>query len=238
MKRHRDFELFVGKYLQENGFTNVVVTQGVADGGVDAFCEKNGIRYVIQDKMYGECKTKINRNQLFELCGAMHYNDCQGAIMIYNGGVVSDVYKVADKLGIQLIKLDQNLMDKPLSESDRTGSEITFDNVWCEIRNLIGKNISNSRGTSYWIDSVTDGDVTFTNQKGKKHRVPYEYFYKIADYISLYGSIKQTQIREKTNNSIYSAFIATVFANLPSFEVIDYNPTTIQLRRQLYNHKQ
>ena len=162
----------------------------------------------------------------------MHYNDCQGAIMIYNGRVVSDVNEVADKLGIQLIKLDQNLMDKPLAESDRKDSEITFDDVWREIRNLNGKDIRNSRGTSYRIDSVTDGDVTFINQKRKKHRVPYEYFYRIADYISLYGSIKQTQIREKTNNSIYSAFIATVLANIPSFEVIDNNPTTIKIRKK------
>lgn len=230
MKRHREFELFVGQYLQEMGFTNVEVTQGVADGGVDAFCEKDGIRFVVQDKMYGECKTKINRNQLFELCGAMYYNDCQGAIMIYNGRVVPDVYKVADKLGIQLIKLDQHLMDKPIVESGQIDSEISFDDVWGEIRNLAGKNISNSEGTSYSIDSVTDGDVTFINQNRKKYCVPSEYFYRIADYISSYGSIKQTQIREKTNNSRHSAFIATVLANLPSFEVVDKHPTTIQLR--------
>ena len=233
MKRHREFELFVGKYLQEKGFTNVKVTQGVADGGVDAFCEKDGIKYVIQDKMYGECKTKINRNQLFELCGAMHYNDCQGAIMIYNGRVVSDVNEVADKLGIQLIKLDQNLMDKPLAESDRIDTEITFDDVWSEIRNLNGKDICNSIGTSYRIESVTNGDITFINKNRKKYCVPSEYFYRITDYISSYGSIKQTQIREKINNSIHSAFIATVLANLPSFEVIDNKPTTIQLRQKI-----
>ena len=133
----------------------------------------------------------------------MHYNDCQGAIMIYNGRVVSDVNEVADKLGIQLIKLDQNLMDKPLAESDRIDSEITFDDVWSEIRNLNGKDISNSSGTSYRIESVTNGDITFINKNRKKYCVPSEYFYRIADYISSYGSIKQTQIREKTNNSIH-----------------------------------
>ena len=60
-------------------------------------------------KMYGDCKTKVNRQMMMELYGVMHYFDCQGAIMIYNGKIMPDAQKVANKLGIQMIYLNQNL---------------------------------------------------------------------------------------------------------------------------------
>ena len=40
MKRHRQFELFAGTFLEGKGFTNIDVTRGVADWGADVFCEK------------------------------------------------------------------------------------------------------------------------------------------------------------------------------------------------------
>ena len=230
MKRHRRFELFVGEYLRSQGYTNVIVTQGASDGGVDAFCEKDGIKFVVQDKMYGECKTKVNRNQLFELCGAMHYNDCQGAIMIYNGKTVGDLATVAKKLGIHLLFLDQKLMDEPIPDTERPDSEFYFNDVWDEIRKLVDKTIENCYGTSYHIVNVTDSGISFVNQKKNKVHVAADCFYRIANYISLYGSIRQTQIRENTNNCRQSAFIATILANIPFYEVVDKNPITIRLR--------
>ena len=62
MKRHRRFEFLAGEYLKREGF-DIEVTQGVADWGVDVFAEKDGIKYAVQVKMYGDCKTKINRTQ-------------------------------------------------------------------------------------------------------------------------------------------------------------------------------
>ena len=40
MKRHRQFELFAGNILDNQGFTNIDVTRGVTDRGTDAFCER------------------------------------------------------------------------------------------------------------------------------------------------------------------------------------------------------
>ena len=70
MKRHRRFEFLAGEYLKKEGF-EIEVTQGVADWGVDVFAEKDGIKYVVQAKMYGDCKTKINRRVMMELYGVM-----------------------------------------------------------------------------------------------------------------------------------------------------------------------
>ena len=59
MKRHRNFEFYAGEYLKEQGY-KVEVTPGVADWGVDIFCEKDCNKYAVQVKMYGTSKTKIS----------------------------------------------------------------------------------------------------------------------------------------------------------------------------------
>ena len=79
MRRHRQFEFLAGEYLKKEGY-QTEVTQGSADWGVDVFAEKDGVKYVVQAKMYGDCKTKINRSMMMELYGVMHYFDCQGAL--------------------------------------------------------------------------------------------------------------------------------------------------------------
>ena len=230
MKRHRSFEFFVGEYLRTQGYANVDVTQGVADWGVDAYCQKDGKKYVVQAKMYGDCKTKVNRRQMMELYGVMHYFDCQGAIMIYNGSIMPDAVQVASKLDIQLHFLDQHLMDSPLSEADEAMTSQSFTTIWNDIRTLAGRTIVNSRGTSHQIVSVTDGDITYNNQAGNQLREKSDLFRQIVGYICRYGSIQQGQLRGEFG-TYASAFIATVFANIPSCEVTP-NPTTIRLRQQ------
>jgi len=178
--------------------------------------------------MYGDCKTKVNRRQMMELFGVMHYFDCQGAIMIYNGRIMDDAVLVANKLGIQLHYLDQHLMDEPISDADQMEAEQSFDAVWNDIRTLAGRTIANSRGTSYQIVSVTDGDVTYINQAGHQLREKTDLFRQIVGYICRYGTIQQCQLRGEFG-TYSSAFIATVFANIPSCEVTP-NPTTIRLR--------
>lgn len=225
MRRHRQFEFLAGEYLKKEGY-QTEVTQASADWGVDVFAEKDGKRYVVQAKMYGDCKTKINRRMMMELYGVMHYFDCQDAMMIYNGRIMPDAVKVADKLGIQLIYLDQHLLDQLLPEADADAIEDIFSKVWQEILQLEGRQIANARGTHYTITQVTDGDITYTNLNGKRHHESADLFHRIVAYICRYGSIQQSQFRGEFG-TYASAFIATVFANLPSCEVTP-NPTTIQ----------
>ena len=108
MKRHRQFEHFVANILLKQGYTITKVTSAEADWGVDIFCEKEDLKYVAQVKMYGECKTKVCRRHMMELYGVMHFFDCQGALLIYNGSIMNDALLVADKLKIKLIYIDQH----------------------------------------------------------------------------------------------------------------------------------
>lgn len=227
MKRHRRFEFLAGEYLKKEGF-EIEVTQGVADWGVDVFAVKNGLKYVVQAKMYGDCKTKINRRMMMELYGVMRYFDCQGAMMIYNGNIMPDAVKVAEKLDIQLIYLDQRQLDEPCSEIGLSDAEQFFDIIWNDIRTLAGQTITNSRGTSYQIINVTDGDITYINQTGHQMREKTDLFHQIVAYICSYGSIQQCQLRGEFG-TYASAFITTVFASIPSCTVIP-NPSVIMIK--------
>ena len=204
MKRHRRFEFLAGEYLKKEGY-EVEVTQGVADWGVDVFAEKDGIRIAVQAKMYGDCKTKINRRMMMELYGVMRYFDCQGAMIIYNGQIMPDAIKVAERLDIQLVFIDQHLLDEPCSEIDMSETDQIFDTIWNDISTLEGN-----------------------NQAGHEMREKADLFRQIVAYICRYGCIQQCQLRGEFG-TYASAFISTVFANIPSCEVI-LNPTTIMIR--------
>ena len=227
MKRHRRFEFLAGEYLKKEGY-EVEVTQGVADWGVDVFAEKDGVRIAVQAKMYGDCKTCITRRMMMELYGVMHYFDCQRAMMIYNGRIMPDALQVAEKLGIQLVYLDQHRLDQLLPEVSIEETADTFNSLWQEIRQLEGKTIANNRGTSYNILKVTDGDITYTNQNGKRHRERADLFRRILARVQSYGSIQQSQLRGEFG-TYASAFITTVFSSSNSCEVTA-NPNTIRLR--------
>ena len=224
MKRHRSFEFLAGEYLKKEGY-EVEVTQGVADWGVDVFAEKDGIRIAVQAKMYGDCKTCITRRMMMELYGVMHYFDCQRSMMIYNGRIMPDALQVAEKLGIQLVYLDQHRLDQLLPEVSFEETADTFNTLWQEIRQLEGNTIVNNRGTSYIILKVTDGD---TNQKGNRYRESADLFRRILARVQSYGSIQQSQLRGEFG-TYASAFVTTVFSATNSCKVTA-NPNTIRLK--------
>ena len=224
MRRHRRFEFLAGEYLKKEGF-ETEVTPDVADWGVDVFAEKEGKRYAVQAKMYGDCKTKITRSMMMELFGVMHYFDCQGAMLIYNGGIMSDAKNVAEKLGIQLIYLDQHQLEElqPKYPIDETADK--FDAVWNDIHKLEGQTIYKTPSTYYTIESVTDGDITYTNKNGNRHRESVDLFHRIIARIFSYGCVEQSQLRGEFD-TYASAFITTILDHVSILEVTK-NPYTI-----------
>lgn len=224
MRRHRRFEFLAGEYLKQEGY-QTTVTPGVADWGVDVFAEKDGIRYAVQAKMYGDCKTKITRSMMMELFGVMHYFDCQGAMLIYNGGIMDDAVKVANKLGIQLIYLDQHQLEQLLPEADINVPDDVFGKIWDEIHQLEGQTIHKSPETFYHIVKVTDGDITYTNKNGKRHRESFDLFRRIIARVFSLGSVEQCQLRGEFG-TYASAFVTTVLDHVSILKVTR-NPYTI-----------
>ena len=229
MKRHRSFEFYAGEYLEQHGY-KVEVTQGVADWGVDAFCEKDGRRFVVQAKMYGTSKTKVSRKQIFELYGVMHYFDCQGALMVYNGGIMRDAEAAARKLGIELILLDYRKMESAVSEDLFCADEYSFESIWEKhVRPLANTQIVNSNGYSATIGEVTDGYIVRINSKGKSERVKSDLFKWMVDRMHSHGVAESIDLRNEFR-TVYSSFVTLVFANIPLCEVM-YNPRRVAFKR-------
>ena len=47
-----EYEEYCANYLKKNGYTNITVTKGSGDHGVDIIACKNGKKYAIQCKYY------------------------------------------------------------------------------------------------------------------------------------------------------------------------------------------
>jgi restriction system protein len=230
MKRHRTFEFYAGEYLKQNGY-QVEVTQGVADWGVDIFCEKEGKKYVAQVKMYGTSKTLISRKQVFELYGVMAYFDCQGAMMVYNGGIMPDAVAAAGKLGVELVPLDYLEMDGELEEDLFEDDEYSFQSIWDQyIRPLANTEIKDSRGFSALVGEVTDGYITRINSKGKAMRVKSDLFKWMIDRMHGYGFAESIDLRNMFR-TVHSPFVTLVFANIPICEVT-YNPRRVVFKKK------
>ena len=226
MKRHRSYEFYAAKYLNDLGYTTDV-TNAVGDWGVDIFALKYGIKYAVQVKMYGVSKTKISRKDIMELYGAMEYFDCQAAIVIYNGMINNDSWIVANKLGIKMIYLDYEKMEKELPEDEQINDYIhSLHNIWNNhVMPLAYKRLSNGNGLSYEIGEVTDGYIEVYSQQNKKNKIKIDEFKWIIDRIRHYGEAYSIDLRNELK-SRHSSMVTMIFANIPLFKVT-YNPRKI-----------
>lgn len=224
MKRYRKFELYAREYLPELGFENVDVTRGVRDWGADLFCEKNGLKYVGQVKLYGSSKTRISRKDVMELYGVKAYFDCDKAFFFYNGKQTEEAIKAASKLGIEWIFVDPLSMDNPLDEPQELG--ISIDQIWNEyIKPLAGKALQYPDGKINSIVSVDDAVIVRETSTGKRSRVKKDLFKWIIDRIQTFGYAAAIDLRNEFHTQA-SSFVTLVFKEIPLFEVT-YNPRTI-----------
>ena len=229
MKRHRSFEFFIGDYFKSLGY-EVEVCQGVNDWGADLFLHKDGVKYVVQAKMYGTSKTKVSRKQLFELHGVMAYFDCAKSILVYNGKIMPDALLVAEKLGIELVYLDYKDMEPELEEDVFADDEHSFYTIWNEhIKALAGKTIANERGLTCQVGEVTDGYIERISAKGVKTRISADLFKWVVDRIHSHGHAESIDLRNEFNTR-FSSFVTLVFANIPCCRVM-YNPRTIYFQK-------
>lgn len=228
MKRHRQFELYASEYLPQLGFENIDVTRGVGDWGADLFCEKNGIKYVGQVKLYGSSKTAISRKDVMELYGVKAYFDCDGAFFFYNGKRTEEAVKAAAKLGIQWIFVNPLAMDRPLDEPLLPG--VSVDEIWGRyIKPLAGKVLQYPDGKINRIISVDDAVIVRETSNGKRSKVKKDLFKWIIDRIRHFGYAAAIDLRNEFHTQA-SSFVTLVFKEIPLFEVT-YNPRTIRFAK-------
>lgn len=99
-----DFEYFCAELLRKNGFSDVKVTQGSGDQGIDILATKDGIKYGIQCKCYS---SDIGNKAVQEVFSGKSFYNCHVGVVLTNRYFTSSAKKLAEKNGILLWDRDK-----------------------------------------------------------------------------------------------------------------------------------
>lgn len=94
-----DFEEYCADLLRHSGFTDVTVTKGSGDFGLDILCEKDGVTYGVQCKRYDKPIGVHTIQQAY--AGRDYYGRMVGAVMT-NQYFTEAAVQAANKLNIML----------------------------------------------------------------------------------------------------------------------------------------
>lgn len=99
-----EFERWCADLLRKNGFTNVNVTPGSGDQGVDVLAEKDGIKYAIQCKCYS---SNLGNPPVQEVHTGKQIYHCQIGAVMTNRYFTKGAKDAADATGILLWDRDK-----------------------------------------------------------------------------------------------------------------------------------
>lgn len=216
----REYEIFIGKVFQDNGY-KVDLTPQSNDYGVDLFASKDDEKIAIQVKMYGDSR-KINRKAVMELFGAKAYFDCTFAKIVTDSVLLKDAEKVAKKLNIEIlyIKPDKKFT-KTSVHNDVENSD--FHSDWEKyIKPLQGRTLYNLRNNPNKIVSVNLGGIERITENGKVSKIPIETFKEAYNYAKLHGEITRDYINQNYVGRASSGVIL-ILSQIPKFKLLN-NP--------------
>lgn len=93
------FEKWCAELLRKNGYTNVEVTPGSGDQGVDVIAVKDGIRYAIQCKCYS---SDLGNTPVQEVRSGKDFYDCDVAVVMTNRYFTKGAKQLAEKTMVRL----------------------------------------------------------------------------------------------------------------------------------------
>ena len=94
-----EFEYFCANLLRKNGFSDVNVTKGSGDQGVDILAKKDGIKYAIQCKNYS---SHLGNTPVQEVNAGKIYYNCHVGVVMTNSRFTSGAQKLAQATGVLL----------------------------------------------------------------------------------------------------------------------------------------
>ena len=106
-----DFEVFCAQLLENRGFTEVEVTKGSGDYGIDILAEKEGVTYAIQCKRY---TTPVGVKAVQEAYAGRDYYDRMVGAVLTNEYFTAPAVEAAKKLKILL--WDRGYLEQMLEE--------------------------------------------------------------------------------------------------------------------------
>lgn len=98
MEGHR-FEHFCAELLQKVGFSEVSVTPGSGDQGVDILAEKEGVKYAIQCKNYANV---LSNTSVQEVSAGKMFYGCHVGVVMTNSTFTSGAIKLANATNVLL----------------------------------------------------------------------------------------------------------------------------------------
>lgn len=98
-----DYEVFVGNIVEDCGW-QVQVTKGSGDQGADVIAERDGVRIVLQCKLYA---STVGNKAVQEVFAAQTFYDCDHAFVISNSTYTPSARKVAERTQVQLLHHDE-----------------------------------------------------------------------------------------------------------------------------------
>lgn len=99
-----DFELWCANLLSKNGFSNVTVTPGSGDHGVDVLAEKDGIHYAIQCKCYSH---DLGNTPVQEVYAGKEMYRCQVGVVMTNRYFTAGAKQLAEQTRVLLWDRDK-----------------------------------------------------------------------------------------------------------------------------------
>lgn len=231
----KQYEDYIGTLFAQKGYT-VTVSPLSNDWGIDVIAIKDNEKIGIQAKMYGESSRSVNRRVIMELYGASAYQDCTRAILATNGDILPEAIKVANKLGIEILRTtsDKNHAELPQSEyngspkSNSADKIMPFDEAWEKfIVPLKGETLHNSRGSNQII-AVDWTGIKRVTSNGKSGRINIEGFRLAYNTLISQGKISRDYINQQVDERCSSG-IVLILSQLPFVELTS-SPTGLRLK--------
>ena len=94
-----EFEYFCAEILSHNGFSNVQVTPGSGDQGVDILAEKDGVKYAFQCKNYS---SSLGNTPIQEVSAGKMFYGCHVGVVITNSTFTPGAIQLAKVTGVLL----------------------------------------------------------------------------------------------------------------------------------------
>lgn len=99
-----EFEHWCAELLRKNGFSNIEVTQGSGDQGVDITADKDSIKYAIQCKCYS---SNLGNTPVQEVCAGKYMYGCHVGVVMTNRYFTPGAHELAKATGVLLWDRDK-----------------------------------------------------------------------------------------------------------------------------------
>jgi len=154
MMEGHSFEYFCADLLERNGFTNVSVTKGSGDQGIDILASKEGVKYAIQCKNYF---TPLSNKPIQEAYAGKTYYNCHVAVVMTNSTFTPGAKELAKSTNV--LTWDRSNLKKFLENAQ------TKNTHKVELRRITKKNITpySTNTDKDFLQKSSSSNVTLNN---------------------------------------------------------------------------